>query len=91
MNCFVAGFSHLKPLSSEALSLKCIQCQALAPVKEVAQANMALRSALVVVPGLRGPPKNVEECLVETISNNLYPRLHTPVAYEFVLFISKVH
>jgi hypothetical protein len=71
----------LKPLCGEALSLECIQCQVLALVragKEAAQANMALRSALVV-PGPRGPPKNVvmEECSVETISNYLYPRLST--------------
>ena len=74
---FVAGFRHLKPLwSEEALSLECIQCQVLAPVRAAALANMALRSALVV-PGPRGPPKNVEECSVETISNYIYPRSHT--------------
>ena len=82
----------MKPLCSEALSLKCIQCQALALVredKEVAQANMGLRPALMVR-GPRGPRKNVDmECSVETISN--YYRLHTPVACKFVLFIGKVH
>ena len=78
-------------MCSEALSLKCIQCQALVLVrgKEVAQANMALRPALMVR-GPRGPQKNVVmECSVETISN--YYRLYTPVACKFVLFIGKVH